>query len=86
MLLFPAGQPGKLCSPIRRRRGDVRVTLLETDQTIDSHRSGKQVSIRFRIRLPQGCQRARRTYCGLKGYADKEKSAVAFANLISYDR
>jgi len=26
--------------------GDVRVTLLETDQTIDSHRSGEQVSIR----------------------------------------
>jgi len=47
--------------------GDVRVTLLETDQTIDSHRSGKQVSMRFRIRLPERCQRARRTYCGLKG-------------------
>ena len=29
-----------------RATGDVRVTLLETDQTIDSHRSGKQVSIR----------------------------------------
>jgi hypothetical protein len=47
--------------------GDVRVTLLETDQTIDSHRSGKQVSIRVPIRLPERSQRARRTYCGLKG-------------------
>jgi len=27
-------------------QGDVRVTSLETHQTIDSHRSGKQVSIR----------------------------------------
>jgi hypothetical protein len=66
--------------------GDVRVTLLETHQAIDSHRNGKQVSVRVPDSLAAELPTRDGTCCGLKGWADPRKSAVAFPQMISYDR